>query len=206
MDTSRLRLGAFATFATLGFAGIAGLIAVFDADSVSAGFGRGFGIALLVFLAGATLTCALACLSGGRAELVALGSIAAAGLGLDLLVLAIWLEIDSEAYGKITGIAFVWAFFALIALGLTLAIRPQERPAQALYGGAVGAAILASLLATWLIATTGQSEVTEVAGVSVNPADLTDNELLRLLGAVLVVLAALWFAAVAASRLERAPV
>jgi hypothetical protein len=148
MDTSRLRLGAFATFATLGFAGIAGLIAVFDADSVSAGFGRGFGIALLVFLAGATLTCALACLSGGRAELVALGSIAAAGLGLDLLVLAIWLEIDSEAYGKITGIAFVWAFFALIALGLTLAIRPQERPAQALYGGAVGAAILASLLAT----------------------------------------------------------
>jgi hypothetical protein len=204
MTRSPVRLGALITFASLGFAGVVGLIAVFHADRVSSGFGRGFGIAFLVFFVGATLVCALACLGRERATIVSLGSIASAGLALDLLVLAIWLEIEDETYGKIAGIAFAWSFFALIALGLTLAVRPVERLTRILYGGAVGATVVASLISTWLIATAGNDEVAAVGGVGLSPSALGDDELLRLLGASLVVLAALWFSTLAASRLERA--
>ena len=56
-----------------------------------------------------------------------------AGLAIDLLVLAVWLEIDSEAYGKVAGVAFVWTFFGLIALGLTLAVGAPAELARALY-------------------------------------------------------------------------
>lgn len=214
MTRSALRLGALITFATLGFAGVVGLIAVFDADQVASGFGRGLGIASVVFLAGATIACALACLGRGRATIVALGSIRSAGLAIDMIVLAIWLEIDNETYGKIAGIAFAWSFFALIALGLTLAVGSSGGRARVPYGGAVGATILAALISTWLIATAG-GEATisgesfpEDGGSSsvLNPVPynaLGDDELLRVLGAALVVLAALWFAALAASRLER---
>ena len=202
MQASPLRLGALVSFATLGFAGVVGLIAVFDADSVSSGLGRGLGVAALVFLSGATITCALACLTRGRAELVSVGSIATAGLALDLLVLAVWLEIHSDAYAKVTGVVFVWGFFALVALGLTLAVRPVERLTRILYGAAVGATVLAAALATWLIATAGN---TNINPIGLTPAsDTSDDEVLRILGAALVVLAALWFSALAASRLERA--
>lgn len=215
MTQSPIRLGALMTFATLGFAGVVGLIAVFDADQVVSGFGRGLGIAFTVFLAGATIACALACLGRERATIVSLGSIASAGLAIDMIALAIWLEIDNETYGKIAGIAFAWSFFALIALGLTLAVRPIERLARILYGGTVGATILAALISTWLIATAGNDDAFEGESlsensqttVSVSPIPYTslgDDELLRLLGASLVILAALWFAALGASRLERA--
>lgn len=215
MTQSPIRLGALMTFATLGFAGVVGLIAVFDADQVVSGFGRGLGIAFTVFLAGATIACALACLGRGRATIVSLGSIASAGLAIDMIVLAIWLEIDNETYGKIAGIAFAWSFFALIALGLTLAVGSPSGRARVPYGGAVGATILAGLISIWLIANAGGRETIsgesfpEDGGSSsaLNPIPynaLGDDELLRLLGAALVVLAALWFAALAASRLERA--
>jgi hypothetical protein len=203
MQTSPLRLGALATFGTLGFAGVVGLIAVFDADSVSAGFGRGLGVTALVFLAGATVACALACLGRGRAQLVSVGGIAAAGLALDLVVLAIWLEIEDEAYAKITGVAFVWGFFALIGLGLTLAVGPLQRPWRYLYDGALVATLAAVLISTWLIATAGRKELGGFSAFSLG-ANTSDDELFRVLGAVLVVLAALWFSALAASRLERA--
>jgi hypothetical protein len=199
METPRLRLGVFATFTGLGFAGIVGLVAVFAADSVPSGFGRGVGISVLVFLSGATLVCALACLARRRAEVAALGGVAAAGLGLDLLVLAIWLDIESEAYGKVAGIAFAWALYALLGLGLSLAVRPAERLARALYGGSIGATILAGLLSTWLIATAGDTEISLLTPTS----DVDDDQLLRLLGASFVVLASLWLSALAAGRLER---
>jgi hypothetical protein len=202
MASSPLRVGTFVTFATFGMAAVIGLIAVFDADSVSSGFGRGLGIAVLVFLAGATTVCALACLTRGRAQLVSVVSIAAAGLALDLLVLAVWLGIDNEAYGKVTGIVFVWGFFALIALGLTLAVNPLERPVRILYGGAVGATILAAVLATWLIATAGEAQVEDLSPFSLGTGT-SDDEVLRILGAALVLVAALWFSTLAASRLER---
>jgi hypothetical protein len=202
METSPLRLGVLVTFATLGFAGVVGLIAVFDADSVAAGFGRGFAVAVLTFLAGATIASALACLSRERAKIVAVASIAAAGVALDLIVLALWLEIEDESYAKTTGVIFVWSFFALLALGLTLAVRPVERLARILYGGAVGASVLSAAIARWLIATAGHAEI----GPGLHPASETSNDdLLRILGAALVVLSVLWFSALAASRLERAP-
>jgi hypothetical protein len=204
METSPLRLGALATFGTLGFAGVVGLIAVFDADSVSGGFGRGLGIAVLVFLAGATLVCSFACIARGRAQLVSLGSIVVAGLTVDLLVLAICFEIENEAYGKTAGIAFVWSLFALIGLGLTLAVGSLGRLTRVLYGGALGATILAALISTWLIATAGASEIGSLSSLYLGAGETSDNELFRVLGAALVVLAALWFSTLAASRLEAA--
>jgi hypothetical protein len=112
--------GAWITLATLAFAAVFGFIAVLDTDSVAAAFGTGFGVALLVFLTGATIACALACLARRRLELLGLGSIVAAGAALDMLVLAIWLDIDSDAYGKVVGIAYVWSLLALVILGLAL--------------------------------------------------------------------------------------
>jgi hypothetical protein len=117
-------------------------------------------------------------------------------------VLAIWLEIDSEAYGKLVGIAFVWALFGLLILGLSLAVRPLDTLARSLYLGAVGASLLAGVLATVLIIDAGGGEV--VASASPVPIQsFADESLLRPLAAVFVVLSALWFAALAASRVER---
>ena len=203
MHASPLRLGVLVTFGTFGFAGIVGLIAVFDADRVSSGFGRGLGVAALVFLAGATVACALACLSRRRAELVSVAGAVAAGLALDLLVLAILFDIEDETYAKATGVVFVWGFFALIGLGLSLAVGRLDKPERYLYDGAVVATLAAALISTWLIATAGAKDVANLSGFYFGGSG-SDNELFRVLGAALVVLAALWFSALAASRLERA--
>ena len=150
-----LRLAALFTLATQGFAAVVGLIAVIDADAVQSAVAVGVGVALTVFAAGATIVCGLACLARGRLELPALAGVLIAGIAVDLLALAIWLEIDSEAYGKVAGIAFVWTFFALIVLGLTLAVAPSGDLARGLYLGAVATASVAGLIATWLVATAG---------------------------------------------------
>jgi len=204
---SRLELGALIMLATLGFAAVVGFIAVLNADNVAAGFGTGLGIAFFIFLTGATLASALACLKRGRAEIVALVSIAAAGLAMDMLILAVWLEIDNEAYAKIAGVAFVWGFYALIALGLTLAVGTPRSIARPLYLGAVVVAIVAGLISAWLVISAGDNELVAGDGSAdtfgvVPYAALGDDDLLRALGAALVLLAALWFGALAASRLE----
>lgn len=192
--------------ATLGFAAVVGFIAVIDADNVAAAFGTGLGIAVFVFLTGATFATALACLKRRRAEIVALVSIAAAGLAMDMLVLAIWLDIDNEAYAKIAGVAFVWSFFALIALGLTLAVENPRNLARPLYLGAVVVAVLAGLISAWLVVSTSDDDVLPGAGPEgITGVALGDDDLLRALGAALVLLAALWFGALAASRIEDAP-
>lgn len=202
---SPLELGALIMLATLGFAAVVGFIAVIAADEVAEAFGTGFGIALLTFLTGATLAVALACLKRGRAEIVSLVSIAAAGLALDLIVLAIWLEIDNEAYAKIAGVAFVWSFFALIALGLTIAIETPRSVARPLYLGAIVVTVFAGLISAWLVVSGSSEDVVPSAGPEVIGVALGDDDLLRALGAALVLLAALWFGALAASRIEEAP-
>ena len=203
---SPLELGALIMLATLGFAAVAGFIAVIDADNVAAAFGTGLGIAFFIFLTGATLAAALACLKRGRAEIVALASITAAGLAMDMLVLAVWLEIDNEAYAKIAGVAFVWSSYALIALGLTLAVETPRSLARPLYLGAVVVTVVAGLISAWLVVTGNNEDVVASAGPDVIPgAVLGDDDLLRALGAALVLLAALWFGALAASRIEAAP-
>ena len=198
---TRLDIGIVIVLITMGFAGVIGLIAVLDADSDVAAVGIGFGVALLIFQAGGTIACALACLARGRLEALSIGALVAAGLAIDMLVLAIWLEIDNEIYGKLAGIAFVWALFGLLVLGLTLAVQPRDHLARSLYLGAAGASVLAGVLATILIIDTGGEDI--VPSASPVPVEFANESLLRPLAAVLVVLAALWFSALAASRVER---
>jgi hypothetical protein len=186
-----------------GIAGLVGLVAVLDADSDGAAVGIGFGLTVLMFQAGATIACGLACLARGRLEALSLASLVAAGLALDLFALAIWLEIDSEAYAKVVGIAFVWALFGLVILGLSLAVQPRDALARWLYYGAVGASLLAGVLATVLIIDSGGGDVV-VAASPVPVGQFASGSLLRPLAAVLVVVATLWFGALAASRVERA--
>jgi hypothetical protein len=199
---SRLDVGIMIVLVSMAVAGLIGLIAVFDADSDIGAAGTGFGIALLIFETGATAACALACLVRGRLEALSLGALVAAGLAVDLFALAIWLEIHSEAYGKVTGVAFVWALFGLVSLGLSLAVQPRDALARWLYLGAIGASLVAGLFATVLILDVGGNGLVASAG-PVPVTQFGNESVLRPLGAALVLLAALWFGALAASRVER---
>ena len=201
---SPLEIGVVGTLVALGIAAAAGFIAVLDAESVASGLSTGFGVAFAILLAGGTLAAALACLVRRRSEIVALAAIAAAGLSVDLMVVAVWLDIDDEGYGKLTGLAFVWSFFALVVLLLVLAVGGVEGLARGLYVGAAVAAATGALASSWLVLTADGGSV-GVAGIGVGVpfAGAADDELLRLLGASLVLLAALWFATLAASRLGR---
>ena len=199
-DLSPLRIGVVMTLAALGLATLIGLIAVFDASNRGSAVGIGAGIAVMIFTVGGTIACGLACLVRRRGELLALGALAASGLAIDLFTLAIWQEIDDETYGKIAAIAFVWTLVGLLVLGLTLAVQAREQPARVLYVGATIASGVVGLISSWLIATTGGA-VNPIAPVGLET--ITDESLLRPLAAALVLLSALWFAALAASRLER---
>lgn len=197
---SLLEIGALLTLGALAFAAVVGVIAVLDASSRPAGFGIGLGIAVLIFVAGATIACALACLARGRMDLVAITALAAACVSIDLIVLAVWLDIDDEAYAKLTGVAFVWSFFALVILSLTLAVATARDLAFILYACTVGAAGAGALISTWLVLSAGGEGGVE-SPVGIVPVG--DDGLLQALGAIFVLLAAFWFGALAAGRLER---
>jgi hypothetical protein len=201
---SRLELGALAVLVTFGLAAVLGAIAVLDADQVVSSFGVGLGIALLVFVAGATVVCALACIVRGRAELVALAGILVTGVALDLLVLAVWRDIDSETYGKAVGIGLAWSFFGLLAFGLMLAVGGPVRLARWFYFGALGTIGIAGLISTYLIATAGGTTVSTDVTTTIGavPVGSSDDELLRVLGLAFVVIATFWFGAIAADRYE----
>ena len=92
---TRLDVGVTVVLVSMGIAGVVGLIAVFDANSDIGAFGIGFGAVLLIFQAGATIACALACLARRRLEALSIGALVAAGLSIDLFLLAIWLDIDA---------------------------------------------------------------------------------------------------------------
>jgi hypothetical protein len=79
--------------------------------------------------------------------------------------------------------------------------EPRSLP-QAEADGAIVATLPAALISTWLIATAGAKDIANLSGFSFGESR-SDNELFRVLGATLVVLAALWFSALAASRHER---
>jgi hypothetical protein len=201
---SRLDIGIMIVLVSMAVAGLIGLVAVLDANSDIGAVGIGVGVAVLIFQTGGTVACALACLARRRLEALALGSLVSAGLAVDLFALAIWLEIDSEAYGKVAASAFVWALFGLIILGLGLAVQPRDALARWLYLCAIGASLLAALLATVLVVDAGGGGRGIVASASPVPIEGFANEnVLRPLAAVIVVLAALWFGALAASRAEK---
>ncbi len=194
---SPLRLGVLISLATLAFAGVVGVIAVLASDGLGAGVTDGAGIALFVFLGGTTTACALACLVRGRMRPLALIGLCASGLAVDMGTLEIWQSISSEAYGKSAAVSTAWALFALIALGLTLAVGETTGPARLLYLASVVATGAGAIIAAWLILTAGNS-ITNPGSV------LGDDTLpLRLLGVSLVVLAVTWFAALAATRIDR---
>jgi hypothetical protein len=199
---SRLDLGVLITLVCLGIGGIVGLIAVLDAGSDVAAVGKGFGTALIVFQAGATIATALACLARRRLELLALGGLIAAGLAIDLAVLELWLSIDSETYAKLVGVAYVWTFFGLLVFGLALAAQPRDQLARAFHLGAIGASLLGGVIATALIASAGGGDVVPTT-TGIPYGVLGNDDLLRPLGVLLVVIATLWFAALAASRVAR---
>jgi hypothetical protein len=200
---SRLDVGMLITLVSVAIGGVVGLIAVLDADSEIGAFGIAVGVTFLILQGGATIACGLACLARRRVEIVALGGLTVAGLAIALFALAVWLEIDSETYGKIAGVAYVWSFFALVVLALTLATQPVDPLARALYLGTVGASLLGGLIATALILSAGGGDLAPTAGPFPYGA-LGNDDLLRPLGAVLVVIATLWFGCLAASRVERA--
>jgi hypothetical protein len=200
--TVRLDLGIMIALVSLGIGGILGVIAVLDAGSDIAAVGKGFGVAVIVFQAGATIAAALACLARGRLELLALGGLVASCLAIDLAVLEIWLSIDSEAYGKLVGVAYVWTVFALLVLGLALAAQPRDQLARGFHLAAIGASLLGGVIATVLIVSAGDDEVVPTT-TGIPYGAFGNEDLLRPLGAVLVVLATLWFAALAASRVPK---
>jgi hypothetical protein len=196
---SLVEIGGLVTLGALAFAAVVGVIAVLDADSRSEGFLVGFGIAVLVFFAGAAIATALACLVRQRMEYASLGVLVAACLAIDLIVLGVWLDIGSEAYGKAAGVAFTWSFFGLVILGLVLAVASPERLARALYVGAITAAALGALISTYLVVTAGEGDIDSATAFGVTPVG--DDAVLQALGVMFVLLAALWFGALAASRL-----
>jgi hypothetical protein len=201
---STLQLGGLTALVTFGVAAVLGAIAVADTDFVATGFGLGLGVGVLVFVAGATVVCALACLVRGRAELVALAGILVTGLALDLLLLAIWQDIDSETYGKTVAIGLAWSLLGLLAFGLMLAVTSPGRLARWPYFGALGWIVAAGLISTYLIATGGGATIqpeltTTIAGIPISSAD---DEALRVLGVAFVFIATLWFGAIAADRYE----
>ena len=202
---SPLEAGALVTLVTLGIAGILGVVAVLDESHEAAAFGVGLGVAVVVFLSGATIVCGLACLARGRIAFIALTSTAVAGVAPDLLVLAIWRDIGNDTYAKVTGVAAAWTFFALIALGLTLAVDARGRLSRTLYLGAAVSTLAAGLISTYLIATAGISSLIATAGGDDASDEFTGggDTLLRVLGVVLVLLAAFWFATIAARHLEQ---
>lgn len=188
------------TLAALGIAALVGIIAVVDAGGAASAVAIGAGTTVTVFVAGGTIACALACLVRRRTEILALGGIAVSGLAIDLFVLAIWREIGSETYAKVAAIAFVWTFFGLLMLGLTLAVEARDSLTRALYLGAMIAAAAAGLISSWLVATNG-GLITPLSPFGVE--SISSDSLLRPLAAALVLLSTLWFAALATSRLDR---
>ncbi len=204
---SALELGSLLALVTFGIAAVIGAIAVLDADHVGSGFGIGLGVAFLAFAAGATVVCALACLARGKAELLALAGVVVAGVALDLLVLAVWRDIDSETYGKVVGIGLVWSSLALLGFGLMLAVSSPGRLARWPFLGALGSIAGAGLISTYLIATAGGTTigVDVAATIGSVPVSSSDDELLRVLGLAFVLIATLWFGAIAAHRYEQSP-
>jgi len=199
---SRLDIGMLIVLMSVAIGGVVGLIAVLDADSELGALGIGVGVTFFIVQGGTTIACGLACLARRRLEVVALGGLTATGLAIVLLPLALWLEIDNETYAKIAGLAYIWSFFSLVVLGLTLATQPVDPLARALHLGAIGASLLGGILATALILSAGGKDVVPIAGPFPSAA-VGNQDLLRPLAAVLVVIATLWFGALAASRVER---
>ena len=197
---SPLRLGALATLGGLALAAVAAVATMIDQDPAAAAAGLGVVLAFFTFAAGAALVCALACLARARLELVALLTTVVASVALDLVSVAVWLDIDSDAYGKAAGVAFVWTLVAFLVLALQLAASRRGRVAGLLFAATALAYAVVGVLATDLVLR-GEDAVDNPVGVFGEGASGAE---LRLLGAAFALAACGWLATIAAGRLERA--
>ncbi len=97
----------------------------------------------------------------------------------------------------------MWSFYALIALGLTVAAGVVRGVARPLYLGAFVAAAIAGLISAWVVVSTNDEGdvVSSIGPESITGLVVGDDDLLRALAAAFVLLATLWFGTLAASRL-----
>ena len=184
----------------MAIAGVVGLIAVLDADNGYSALGIGFGIAWTIFLSGGTIACALACLARGRLAALSLGTLVAAG-GRRPSRSGDLARHRGRDVRQARRDAFVGALFGLIVLGLTLACQPRDALARYLYRR--GRCIASRRRAPRGPHPHDRWRRLQARGVRPARGLRFGNDLVRPLAAVLVVLAALWFAALATSRVER---
>lgn len=196
--SSPLRVGALLALAGLAFYLVVAVIAVLEEDDAGAAVGGGAVLAVVAFALGATVAVGLACLRRERLRLIGLVAVGAAVVALDLIGLAVWLDIGAEWYGKLLLVLVIWAFFLFLVLSLDMATGEAQNLTRALVLVSSGAFLVAAVVLTRIALTTGDS----VLGLDAEGAlDVGDAEL-RLLGVALVVGAASWFAGLAASRFE----
>lgn len=201
MPRSPLRLGAVAALAALALAVLVALVAIVDADAAVTAVGQGVGIGVVTFATGALVVCALACLARGTLELVSLLAVAVAGLTLDLVAVAVWRDVQADAYGKIVGVGFAWALVLLLVLALALAAPRRGRISSVLFllTGLAYAALGVMLTDLVLRGDDALGNPFGLLGEGVGSAEL------RVLGAAFAVGASGWLATLVAGRLESAP-
>ena len=196
-----LRLGVLVALVTLAIAAAAAIVEVLSVDQSIAAVGQGVLVAFVIFAVGATFATALATLRRGLHGVVSLVAVAVAGIGLDLIVLALWLDIEDDVYGKLTITLLLWAFLLFLVLALALATHGRGGAARPLFLATAGCAAVAGIALTHL--------VLDGRDALVNPLGVLDSDLdgaeLRLIGAALVIFSAGWFATLAASRLDPTP-
>lgn len=198
---SPLRLGALAALAALAVAGVVAVVAVVDADAAVTAVGQGVGIGVVTFATGALLVCALACLARGTLELVSLLAVAVAGVTLDLVAIALWRDVQTDAYGKVVGVGFAWALVLFLVLALALAASRRGRISSALFVLTALAYAAVGVMLTDLVLR-GENALGNpfgLLGEGVGSAEL------RVLGAAFAIGAAGWLATLVTSRLESAP-
>lgn len=201
MPQSPLRLGAVAALAALALAVLVAVVAIVDADAAVTAVGQGVGIGVVTFATGALLVCALACLARGTLELVSLLAVAVAGLTLDLVAVAVWRDVQADAYGKIVGVGFAWALVLFLVLALALAAPSRGRISSVLFllTGLAYAALGVMLTDLVLRGDDALGNPFGLLGEGVGSAEL------RVLGAAFAVGATGWLATLVTGRLESAP-
>jgi hypothetical protein len=196
---SPVQLGALAALGSLVVAAGATLISVVTEDSAAASVGQSVTIAFAVFATGAAIVCALACLARGALELISLVAVVVAGVGLDLIAVGVWLDVDSDTYGKIAGTTLVWALVLFLVLSLVLAAGPLGRWSRPLFVGSSAAFAVVGILSTDLIFR-GEEAIDNPLGTL---SDDVSGVELRVLGAAAILGASCWLGTLAAERLER---
>ena len=197
-----LRLGAGATAVALTVAALAAIVTALTKDDASSSVGLSAALVFATFFTGAAFVVALACLARGAIEALALVTLAAAALALDLTAIGVWLETDSEGYGKLVGSALIWSFVLFLVCALALACDRRRLLVRVCFSVTTGVHIVVALILTELVFRGEGAAITNPLG-RVLDGDPSGAEL-RMLAIALVLAATLWLGTLAAGRLEQA--